>query len=677
MSTSAKVGPGQRFTTAHQCPVCGGHDARDRGQGTRCYGFLSDDGNWAHCTRGEHAGDLQQKEGSGTYPHRLEGECACGVRHGEPMPAPNIERNDYRKKPQAKPTDVWPVKNQNGGTQAVHVRFDHGPHDKDCLWRLPGAGPRDWGLKGLKVTELPLYRSEHATEWPEDLPIVVVEGERAADALAQAYEPVLGTVTGASGTPGLEALEVLKGKRAILWADNDEEGRRHMERLAGRLRRVALEMRIFQWAEAPPKGDAADHPAVISRSREGIAQLLSAMAATPVLEPEPKGHAEKNGPETFTAPDLMALELPPMRWAVPGVVPEGVTLLAGKPKVGKSWFTLGHGVATAAGGVALGTKPVEQGEVLYLALEDDRRRLQGRLAKILAGGDAPIGLHIALEWLRLDEGGAEALDTWLEAHREARLVVIDTLKKVRSRKFGNRSVYDVDYEALEPLLPLAAEHNVAVVVVHHTRKLAAADPLDEISGSTGLSGGVDGALVLKRDRGRADAYLYVMGRDIEEEQELALRWDANTAGWCIVGDAEEYRLSEERQAVARVLRNTDGPLGPKDVAEALDKPNGAVRELLSQMAKSSDVENVSYGKYTVKSPDTADGADTFEPVSEASVRGSGTAPDALGNENAANDRGVSGVRSVSVPFDPTEYPPTKKEMWTDPDKEAFFFGGTA
>jgi hypothetical protein len=128
---------------------------------------------------------------------------------------------------------------------------------------------------------------------------------------------------------------------------------------------------------------------VISRSREGIAQLLSAMAATPVLEPEPKGHAEKNGPETFTAADLMALELPPMRWAVPGVVPEGVTLLAGKPKVGKSWFTLGHGVATAAGGVALGTKPVEQGEVLYLALEDNRRRLQGRLAKILAGGATP------------------------------------------------------------------------------------------------------------------------------------------------------------------------------------------------------------------------------------------------------------------------------------------------
>src|SRR5215203_672216 len=336
------------------------------------------------------------------------------------------------------------------------------------------------------------------------------------------------------------------------------------------------------------------------------------------------GRAEKNGkPETFTAADLMALELPEVRWAVPDIIPEGVTLLAGKPKLGKSWLTLGLGVATATGGVALGTKRVERGECLYLALEDNRRRLQKRLAKLLAGGPAPEGLHIALEWPQLDDGGAKALDEWFEAQPDARLVVVDTLKKVRPRASSNRGVYDVDYEALEPLLPLAAKHNVAIVVVHHTRKLAAVDPLDEISGSTGLSGGVDGALVLRRDRGRADAYLHVTGRDIEEEQELALRGDPNTAGWCIVGDADEYRLGEERAAVIRVLKNADGPLSPKTVAEALAKNSGAVRELLSQMAKSGEVENVSYGKYTVKSPDTPD------------------SPDALGADEAGSVSGVS------------------------------------
>ena len=119
-----------------------------------------------------------------------------------------------------------------------------------------------------------------------------------------------------------------------------------------------------------------------------------------------------------------------------------------------------------------------------------------------------------------------------------------------------------------------------------------------------------------------------MGRDIEEEQELALRWDPTTARWCMVGDADEYRLGEARAAVVRVLKNADGPLSPKDVAEALGKNSGAVRELLSQMVKSGEVVNVSYGKYTVKSPDTPD------------------SPDTLGANDAGSISGVSGV-SVS------------------------------
>ncbi len=159
----------------------------------------------------------------------------------------------------------------------------------------------------------------------------------------------------------------------------------------------------------------------------------------------------------------------------------------------------------------------ERGEVLYLALEDNERRLHKRLGKLLNGYTPPSSLHIALDWTRLDEGGVEALDRFLREHPDTRLVVVDTLKKIRPRASGNRSLYDVDYEALEPLLPLAAEHRVAILVVHHSHKMEADDPLNTISGSTGLSGGVDGAFVLKRDRSIADASLYVTGREIEEE----------------------------------------------------------------------------------------------------------------------------------------------------------------
>ncbi len=317
-------------------------------------------------------------------------------------------------------------------------------------------------------------------------------------------------------------------------------------------------------------------------------------------------HRNGHAPETFTAADLMAEELPEVMWIVRGILPEGVTILAGKPKLGKSWLAYGLGVAVASGGVALGSKPVERGEVLYLALEDNRRRLQKRLKKLLNGGTAPAGLHIATDWPRMDEGGAEALEEWLGEHPDARLVVVDILKKVRPRVSAQRSVYEGDYEALEAMQKTAGEYGIGILVVHHLRKMGASDPLDEISGSTGLSGGADGILVLKRDRGRADAYLHVTGREIEEEAELALRWDANLASWALAGDAEEYRRSEERGAILEALRESGGPMSPKEVADELEKNPSTVRTLLRKMADAGLVVGKS-GRYEyVDSVDSVD-----------------------------------------------------------------------
>jgi hypothetical protein len=330
---------------------------------------------------------------------------------------------------------------------------------------------------------------------------------------------------------------------------------------------------------------------------------------------------ERNGwPKTLTAAELLGLDLPPISWAVDGLVPEGVTLLAGKPKLGKSWMALGGiAIPVSTGGVALGTRSVEQGDALYMALEDNHRRLKTRLQKLLRG-EAPKRLHIATEWPRMDEGGAEALKRWLEAHPHARLVVVDILKRVRPRTFPNRSVYDADYEALEAMQRLAAEHEVAILVVHHLRKLGAADPLDEISGSTGLSGGADGILVLKRDRGRADACVHVTGREIEEEAELALKWDADLASWTLVGDAEEYRRSEEQGSILTVLRNSPEWMAPKEVAEILDKNASTVRTLLRKMASSGLVRSEN-GRYTsVDSVDAVDPESGYAPKSTGSTR---------------------------------------------------------
>jgi hypothetical protein len=311
-----------------------------------------------------------------------------------------------------------------------------------------------------------------------------------------------------------------------------------------------------------------------------------------------ESHQSVVTPTTISAAFLLGLELPEARWAVPDVLPEGVTILAGKPKIGKSWLALGLGVAVGSGGRALGKIAVEPGEALYMGLEDNVRRLQKRMRKMLAGGEAPRQLEVTTDWPQLDEGGVEALDGWLDKRPDARLVVIDTLKKIRPREASRRGVYDLDYEALEPLVPLASGRGVAILVVHHLRKLEAGDPLDMISGSTGLTGGVDGAMVLKRQRGRADAFVYVTGRDIEEEIELALRWKADSAGWAIIGDAEEYRLSKERAEVVGVLDETGEAMTPTEVADALGENLNAVKTRMWRMAKDGQLASED-GRYTV------------------------------------------------------------------------------
>jgi hypothetical protein len=307
---------------------------------------------------------------------------------------------------------------------------------------------------------------------------------------------------------------------------------------------------------------------------------------------------ERFGPvRIYTAAEIAAEQLPPVRWSVPGVIPEGVLFAAGKVKMGKSWMMLGIGVAVATGGMALGIIPVEQGEVLYLALEDNRRRIQNRLEKLLAGRPAPASLHIATEWPRLDEGGADLLSEWLAVHPNARLVIVDTLAMFKPKAKGRRTQYDEDRDAVDPLTPIAAEHNVAIVLVHHLREAESDDPLDMIHGSAGLTGGVDGALVLKRKRGQADAYLHVDGRDIENPTELALKWDADAATWAVMGDAEEYRKSETRRTIVKALEDADEPLGPKDVAGLLDMPENTIKQRMYQMSKDGELKVVSRGLY--------------------------------------------------------------------------------
>ena len=304
-------------------------------------------------------------------------------------------------------------------------------------------------------------------------------------------------------------------------------------------------------------------------------------------------------PSIFSLPELLSWELPPVRWTIPEILPEGLTLLAGKPKLGKSWLALSVALSIAAGGMALGAQPVTRGDVLYLALEDNARRLQSRARRLLeTRTGTPSNLDFALDWPRLGAGGLAYLEEYCKVHPDLRLVVIDTWARVAPSSGERRCPqYEGDYESLTPLKRLADTYHISILAVHHLRKTGSHDVLDEIIGSTGVTGAIDGAMILKRDRGQTDATLFVTGRDVEHEQQLALNFDATTALWTLVGNAEELCCTRARQDMLDLLRE-QGPEGmrAREIAEALEKNYHTTRSLLRKMEDSGDVRRVD-GRY--------------------------------------------------------------------------------
>jgi hypothetical protein len=272
--------------------------------------------------------------------------------------------------------------------------------------------------------------------------------------------------------------------------------------------------------------------------------------------------------------------------------------------MGKSWFALGLAIAIATGGVALGSKRVVGGDVLYMALEDNERRMQSRLRTILSADESDSApdlarLHITHRCPHIGQGAEEYIKSWLADHTQARLLILDVLKKIRLPRRGGGNGYDDDYSDVEPLQKLAGEHGVAFLVLTHLRKAGASDPLDTLNATLGLSGAADNVIALIRERGKADAVMVGAGRDLLE-LDLALRWDEPTASWSILGDAEEYRLTNERKEILDLIHQLGKPVSPRDLYPYLpDKSQQAIRGLLFKMRNSGDLVLEADGKHSI------------------------------------------------------------------------------
>ena len=261
-----------------------------------------------------------------------------------------------------------------------------------------------------------------------------------------------------------------------------------------------------------------NHNEIIANSQEQINQQAT-------KNPEKSGNG---GLHTMSMPELYDTVFVPRVPIVDGFLYGGTYLFVGAPKVGKSFFMaqLAYHVAM---GIPLWDYPVRKGTVLYLALEDNYARLQRRLSGMF-GIECADNLYFATQAKTLNEGLDRQLEGFLKERKDARLIIIDTLQKVREVG-GDRYSYSSDYEIVTKLKSFSDKYGICLLVVHHTRKLESEDSFDMISGTNGLLGAADGAFIMhKKKRTDNEAVMDIVGRD-QPDQELTIEFDRERCVW--------------------------------------------------------------------------------------------------------------------------------------------------
>ncbi len=243
--------------------------------------------------------------------------------------------------------------------------------------------------------------------------------------------------------------------------------------------------------------------------------------------------------ETVSANTLIATPFEPLKMLVQNLIGEGITIIGGGSKCGKSWLMLKLCLAVADGAPFFDME-TEQADVLYLCLEDSFRRLQERLFK-LTDNDAPENLHMAVSAGVIGNELDDQIRDFKDKHPNLRLIVVDTLQMVREQD-PYLNAYADDYKCLTSLKTLAESTGLSIVLVHHLRKLGSSDPFEMLTGSTGLQGASDTMMVLKRERGSDTGVLYITGRDMEQ-QKLTMRFDKGS--WSLLERANAIEIRQE------------------------------------------------------------------------------------------------------------------------------------
>lgn len=249
---------------------------------------------------------------------------------------------------------------------------------------------------------------------------------------------------------------------------------------------------------------------------------------------------------------LMDMKLPPTKFCVETLLPQGISILGGAPKIGKSWMVLDLCVRIAKG-EAIWNLSTQKGTTLYLCLEDPLNRIQQRLCMLT--DEVPENAYFATMAGTLTDGLCEQIRNFVSEHPDTVLVAVDTFQIIRAS--NTDTSYANDYDDVRQMKQLADELEISILLVHHLRKQGDGDPLNKISGTTGISGAMDAIFVLDKSKRNADtATLVCTGRDIEY-REMEMRLSKDNCVWTLVSDSLEnpqMRLPDEMVSLTQFMK---------------------------------------------------------------------------------------------------------------------------
>lgn len=530
--------------------------------------------------------------------------CQAGCSREAVLKAKGLTWNDVRCNSH-KPSEVvrrleYTIRNTSGQDIATHIRLEYDNGEKSFLWERNGGS----GLGGLRVADLPLFNSEKISRHSENTPSVVCEGEQAAAALERLGVLSLGTVTGANSTPSIEAFRPIAQRSGpvYLWADNDTSGKSHMEKIASLLQALGKPCGIINWIDAPVHGDAADFVAA-DGTLEELKRLVS---EAPEWKPSGTGQAR------FCLTKLSDLLEEPSEdityiWENT-LIAGGLSILAAKPKVGKSTLARNLAVAVAKGESSfLGRAITASGPVVYLGLEEKRSEVKKHFERMGVTEDLPIFVHTG-------SAPEKAIDELRKAASEnqAVMAIVDPLQRlVRIRDLNDYSEVSL---ALEPLTQIARDTGCHLLLIHHATKGIGRESGDSILGSTAIFGSVDCALIMKR--GESYRTIESIQRYGEDLPRTVLTFDVAIGLTGSGGSFEEVEVAECGKAILELL--ADNEMTEKEIKDEItDHKGGIVSKSLRLLWQEGKIQRQGHGKkgdpylYANITQNTGDSGDTY------------------------------------------------------------------